>query len=106
MKPQAPLLPEANFQALSSAKLEAMIDIALSHTQEQPAPSTGNVLAFPRRTIFQNLAYSGGLATMAASVVLAFMLIPDSTTTAVTASLESTSTSEMSDMILYDTLGA
>ncbi len=107
MKPQAPLLPEANFQALSAAKLEAMIDIALSHPQEHAAPQQGNVIAFPRRNWFQNMAYSGGLATMAASVLLAFMLAPDSTTTAVTASLDNSSSSaEVSDMLLYETFGA
>ncbi len=106
MKPQAPLLPEATFQALSSAKLEAMIDIAISHTQEQPTAPTGKVIAFPRRNAFQNMAYSGGLAAMAATVVLAFMLAPNDTTSTVTASLDATSSPELSDMILYDSLGA
>ena len=106
MKPQAPLLPEATFQALSSAKLEAMIDIALGHPQQVPAPQGGKVIAFPRRTLFQTMAYSGSMATMAASVVLAFMLMPDSATTAVTASLDTSSSAELSDMLLYDTFGA
>lgn len=106
MKPQAPLLPEATFQALSSAKLEAMIDIALSHPQESATPQQAQVIAFPRRNWFHNMAYSGGMAAMAASVVLAFMLMPDSTTTAITASLDTTSNAELSDMLLYDTFGA
>ena len=106
MKPQAPLLPEATFQALSEAKLEAMMDIALSHPQEQTAPQPAKVIAFPHRTLFQNMAYGGGLATMAASVVLAFMLMPGSATTSVTASLDSASTADLGDMLLYDTFGA
>ncbi|TKW60858.1 MAG: hypothetical protein DI628_08200 [Blastochloris viridis] len=107
MKPQAPRLPEATFQALSNAKLEAMIDIALSHPQETSTPRSGKVIAFPQhRTFFQNMAYSGGLATMAASIVLAFVLMPDSTTTAVTASLDTSSSADVSDMLLYDTFGA
>lgn len=105
MKPQAPLLPEATFQALSNAKLEAMIDIALRHPQEA-APPSGNVLAFPRRNLFQNMAYSGGMAAMAASVVLAFMLTPATSTTSVTALLNTPTTADISDMLLYESLGA
>lgn len=106
MKPQPPLLPEATFTALHAAKLEAMIDIALSHPQQQATPPSGNVVAFRHHTLGQRLAYSGGMAAMAASVMLAFLLTPQVSGTASTTVAETSSSADFSDMLLYDSLGA
>lgn len=105
MTKPTPLLPETTFQPLSAAKLESMINVALSHPQEQAAPAQGNVISF---TNWRNrLAYGGSMAAMAASVMMAFMLTPQFTTTA-TASLdiENSDTADVGDLLLYESLEA
>ncbi len=94
-----PHLPESTFAPLSASKLEAMIDRALTHPQQQAS----NVVAFRRPW-----ATTAGLTAMAASILLAFMVTPaytpsgSSTGTAVAQS----DTTDVSDLLLLESFGA
>lgn len=106
MKP-TPLLPEATFTPLPQARLEQMIDHALSHSQQ---PAAGNVIAFGPRQAARNWMFGSGMAAMAASIMLTFMLTPQMNTgslsLASTSAASISSQADVSDMILLDTLGA
>lgn len=99
MTKQPPLLPETTFAPLSAAKLNAMIDTALTHRQ---LPRTAHVISFP-----QKLAYTGGLTAMAASIMLAFMFTPQYTAPVTSAGTDiATSASDPSDLLLLESFGA
>lgn len=103
-----PRLPDTGFPPLKAEKLEAMIDFALAHPQQGAQPARrGNIIAFPRRMV-HNLAFGSGMAAMAASVMLAFMLTPQTTltTTAALTVTEAPTSADVTDMLLYESLGA
>lgn len=99
-----PSLPETSFQPLTEARLDAMINHALSHQQLPAHPSAGsNVIAF-RKSWAQNLAFGTGMAAMAASILIAFMVTPQYST--FTPGTDVASTSDISDMLLLESFGA
>jgi hypothetical protein len=102
MNTTPPLLPETTFKPLASAKLEAMITHAVSHQQ---LPREAQIIAFRP---LQKLALGSGMAAMAASIMLAFMLTPQGSLTSVTTNTgtDVAASSELSDMILLESLGA
>lgn len=102
MNTTPPLLPETTFKPLSARKLDTMITHALSHQQ---LPREAQVIAFRP---LQKLAFGGGMVAMAASIMLAFMLAPQVSLTglATGTGTDVAASSELSDMLLLDSLGA
>ncbi len=99
MTNQPPLLPETTFAPLSEARLNAMIDTALTHRQ---LPRQAQVISFPQR-----LAYAGGMTAMAASIMLAFMFTPQYTTPVVSSGADiATTADDVSDFLLLESFGA
>lgn len=99
MTKQPPLLPETTFAPLSEAKLNAMINTALTHRQ---LPRQSHVINFTQR-----LAYMGGMTAMAASIMLAFMFTPQYTSQVVTTGADVAATSDdVSDILLLESFGA
>lgn len=97
MNTQPPLLPETTFKPLSATRLESMITHAMSHQQ---LPRENNVIAFRRPWFFAT-----GMAAMAASVMLTFMLTPQYTPVATSGNLTNTAlTADVSDMLLLESL--
>ncbi|RYG61291.1 MAG: hypothetical protein EON60_04055 [Alphaproteobacteria bacterium] len=103
MTKHPPLLPETTFAPLPQAKLNAMINTALTHRQ---LPRQAQVISFSQR-----LAYASGMTAMAASIMLAFMFTPQYSTP-VTSPVASTGTDlaatadDVSDLLLLESFGA
>ena len=95
-----PTLPETPFTSLAPARLEAMIDHALSHPQQGQTPGDQVIVFRPR---WQGMAFGSGMAAMAASVVLALMLAPAYSPTSQVAEAPQ---ADLTDLLLLDTLGA
>ncbi len=98
MTNQPPRLPETTFAPLPQARLDAMIDHALTHRQ---LPRTAQVISFPQR-----LAYAGGMATMAASILLAFMFTPQYAAPVTSAGTDIATSADPSDLLLLESFGA
>ena len=102
MNTTPPLLPETTFKPLAASRLEAMIDHALTHPQ---TGRSSNIIAFQP---LQKFAFGSGMAAMAASIMLAFMLTPQGSLSTLTTTNNPTTniaiSSEMSDMLLLESL--
>jgi hypothetical protein len=101
MNPKMPLLPEATFKPLSEARLESMVNNALSHRQYAAQPNVVNFNSWRK-----NVAFGSTMAAMAASIMLAFLLTPQYThvSTITHHATSSEMSADISDLILLDSL--
>lgn len=95
---RTPLLPETTFKPLSNARLEGMINHALTHQQ---LPVQARVINF--NSWRQKAAFGTTMAAMAASILLAFMVTPQYTQVSTVATNPDLS-ADVSDLLLLESL--
>ena len=90
-------LPNVVFPALAPEKLDRMIDVALTHQQNQAPARRSNVIAF-QAPKFMQAAWFTGTGALAASLFLAISFMPTPSQTV------SATETTLNDLFAYQTL--